>query len=103
MSGFVSQFVGLELTHTLYRSRFFVPAGTPARTPAVAFPVIAMLTFAGVALRFIDRYSAATPATWGEAIEVPLRRAVALGSPSHAEVISTPGAAMSTQDPELEK
>jgi hypothetical protein len=45
---------------------------------AEAFDVIALATVAGVALGFPSRYRAATPATCGAAIEVPLKDAVAV-------------------------
>ena len=46
--------------------------------------------------------SAATPATCGEAIEVPLMVLVALVLVCHAEVMPTPGAKRSTHVPPLE-
>ncbi len=43
-----------------------------------------------------DRRSATAPATWGVAMEVPLRDAVAAVDPIHADGTPTPGAKMST-------
>ena len=55
---------------------------------------------AGLSLGDSDSRSAAAPATWGVAIEVPLNTAV---EPLSAfEVMETPGAKRSTQDPVLE-
>ena len=45
---------------------------------------------------------AAAPATWGEAIEVPLMVLIAVVEVCHAAVIEDPGAKMSTQVPKLE-
>ena len=45
----------------------------------------------------VDRYLATVPATWGEAMEVPLNVLVALGEPIQAEVMFTPGLMMFTQ------
>ena len=52
--------------------RFAVPDGTLCSWPSVAPPMIAEATCDGVALGNAARYKAATPATCGEAIEVPL-------------------------------
>src|SRR5215207_1467157 len=84
-------------------SRFGVPAGTEVRTPCVALPVSATATRSGPAPGLVERYSAAAPATCGEAIDVPLIVLVALSLPIQAEVIATPGASMSTQEPVFEK
>jgi hypothetical protein len=46
---------------------------------------------------------AATPATWGAAIEVPLIVAAAPVDPIQAEVMLEPGANRSTQEPTFEK
>jgi hypothetical protein len=45
--------------------------------------------------------AATAPATWGEAIEVPL--IVMVPPLNHVEVIDAPGAKMSIQEPVLEK
>ena len=47
-------------------------------------------------------YKAATPATCGEAIDVPLSVAVAVFEVAHAESIPLPGANRSRQVPKLE-
>ena len=52
---------------------------------------------------FACLYRAATPATCGEAIEVPLKVAVAVVDVYQAERIDEPGAKISTQVPKLEK
>jgi hypothetical protein len=46
--------------------------------------------------------NAATPATCGEAIEVPLRVAIALAAVYQAEVMELPGAKMSRHFPKFE-
>lgn len=45
--------------------------------------------------------SAATPAAWGEAMEVPLMMAEAASEEMPAEVMEEPGATISTHDPTL--
>jgi hypothetical protein len=48
-----------------------------------------------------DQYMAAAPAIWGVAMDVPLRVFVAVSSSIHADVISEPGANISTQPPKI--
>ena len=79
------------------------PVPAPVTRPVVAFPVIEPATVAGEAPGLPCRYSAATPATWGEAIDVPLIVFVALVPVYQADVMSEPGANTSTQVPKLEK
>ena len=55
------------------------------------------------AVGFASKYSAATPAACGAAIEVPLIRAVAESPETDVEVMLWPGAKMSTQDPKLDQ
>ena len=52
---------------------------------------------------FAAKYSAATPATCGAAIEVPCHVRNAFGAPINAEVMDVPGANTSRQLPQLEK
>ena len=52
---------------------------------------------------FADRYTAAAPATCGEAIDVPLIVAVAVVLVMYADVMDDPGALMSTHVPQFEK
>src|SRR5690348_5739021 len=70
---------------------------------AVALPVSADATAAGVAVGFADRNSAAAPVTCGVAIEVPLMVFVAVSLVAHEEVMLTPGPKRSTQVPKFEK
>ena len=74
------------------------PAPGDPTTPCVALVVIAVVAAAGVAAPEASA-RAATPATWGEAIEVPLMVLVALSLVFQAEVMPRPGAKMSTQEP----
>ena len=60
-----------------YRRRFGVPAGTAVNTFGVAPATTAAATCAGVAAGFAERYNAATPATCGDAMDVPPIYAVA--------------------------
>ena len=64
--------------------------------------VVDGVTADGVAAVLFARYSAATPATCGVAIEVPLMVLVAVLLVYQAEVIDEPGAKMSRQVPKLE-
>lgn len=56
-------------------------------------------TAAGDEVGFPASTSAATPATCGDAMEVPLMLLVAVSLVFHADVIELPGAKMSRQDP----
>ena len=67
--------------------------------PGVALLTIALRTALGEAPGLFCRYRAATPATWGEAIEVPLMVFVALLLVYQAEVMFEPGANRSRQLP----
>ena len=77
-------------------SRSGVPVGLLRTTPAVALPTIQLLTVLDAASPPLLQ-SAATPATWGEAVDVPLM--VLVPPLSHVDVMATPGAYTSTQLP----
>lgn len=64
---------------------------------------IAFRIVAGDAPGLLCLYSAATPATWGDAIEVPLMVAVAVSLVYQAEVMLEPGAKRSRHVPQFEK
>jgi hypothetical protein len=81
------------------RRRFAVPVGMPLNRFGVAALTIAFRTVAGDATEFNCRYRAATPATCGEAIDVPLRVAVAVSLVYQDERMLEPGAKMSTTLP----
>ena len=76
----------------LYSNRFGVPLGFPVITFAVALLMIHVRIVDDDASPKDDLYSAATPATCGEAIEVPLIVFVAVFDVNHADVIDEPGA-----------
>ncbi len=80
-----------------YSSRFgeFVPA-LPT-TPVVADETNVAATCAGVRAGVWDNSTAAAPATWGEAIDVP--EIVLMPPESQVDVIETPGANTSRQEP----
>ena len=59
-------------------------------------------TAAGVAILLALKNTAAAPETWGVAIDVPLMVFVAVALVFHADVMPTPGALMSTQEPKFE-
>ncbi len=99
------------------------PVPAPVTLPVVAAFRMVLVTVAGVADGLPCRYSAATPATCGEAMEVPLMVLVFVEAmwgctqhspppppppppppdvPIHAEVMFWPGANRSRQPPQLE-
>ena len=55
-----------------------MPAGRLVTTPGVVLLTTAAWTTLGGAVRLVCKYSAATPATCGEAIDVPLNVFVAV-------------------------
>ncbi len=82
-----------------YSSRLGEPRPALFTTPEVALVVMALETVAGAAVGCACRYRAATPATWGVAMEVPLMVLLALLLPIQAEVMLEPGANTSRQEP----
>src|SRR4051794_34151645 len=64
-----------------------------------AAPANADCRVAGVASGCRARYTAATPAACGAAIDVPLMVRVAVSPVSQSDVMSTPGAYQSTHGP----
>jgi len=79
--------------------RFGVPAVAAETAPGVAAESSFAATSAGGRPGDRDSIMAAAPATCGEAIEVPLIRAVAVVEPGDADLMPTPGAYRSTQLP----
>jgi hypothetical protein len=82
--------------------RFDVPVGIPLSRPVVDAFTKAFLTVDGDANVLFCRYRAATPATCGVAIDVPLIVFVAVSLVDHADVMLEPGAKMSTTLPKFE-
>lgn len=76
----------------LYSSLFGVPDGFPEITPVVELLISQLRIVDDDAFPKVALYSAATPATCGDAIEVPLIVRVAPVLPIHADVIEAPGA-----------
>ena len=75
----------------MYSRRFGVPLTLPVMTLVVALELIQLVTADDDGLDDEPPlYSAATPATCGVAIDVPL--IVFVREPSHADLIATPGA-----------
>ena len=68
----------------------------------VADEAIAEATSAGVIAGFCDNASAATPATCGEAIDVPESVRVAISDECPADTMFEPGAKTSRHDPKFE-
>ena len=83
-------------------SLFGDPVPATLTLPLPATPRRAAATAAAVAVGCVSRYSAATPATCGEAIEVPLSTAVCVSLPLYADVMPAPGAKISRHAPKLE-
>jgi len=75
----------------------------PVTTPVVEEDEIRSVTSAGVRDGSPESKSAAAPATWGEAIEVPDQEAVEVVEVMVEERIPEPGAKMSRQVPKFEK
>src|SRR5690606_38292407 len=87
--------------NSVFSSRFGLPFVSPT-TSGTALPVSASATSEGAASGLASRYSAATPATCGLAMDVP-EMVFSASSPSiQAEVISSPGARMSTHSPQFD-
>jgi hypothetical protein len=84
------------------KRRFAVPVGTPLRRFGVAALTMALRTVNGDAKGSLCRYRAATPATWGAAIDVPLKVAVAPSLVYQADWMLEPGAKTSTTLPTFE-
>lgn len=86
---------------SLTRNRFGVDelVGTLFITPFCPHRRRMAFTSAVVAQGYSWRIVAATPATSGDDIEVPLRNALRSGDPMYAPWMLEPGANMSTQDP----
>ena len=85
------------------RSVFGDPDLTSSNRPVVANSISFEFTNAGVAVGYADRIRAATPATCGDAMEVPVMVAVAVSEVLNEEVIEPPGAKISTHGPMFEE
>ena len=86
----------------MYSNRFGVPDGFPEITFAVALLMIQVRIVDDEASPKVDLYSAATPATCGDAMDVPLIVLVAVVDVCHADVIDEPGAYTCVQLPQFE-
>src|SRR5690606_28211048 len=82
----------------VWSSRLGLPCGS-ATLPDTALPVSQSATASVEALGSSERWTAAAPATCGAAIEVPEMVWETESEPIQAEVMATPGAKRSTQDP----
>ena len=83
----------------VYNKLFAVPVGKLVILFFVDAVFKAVSTAAGEAALLTDLYKAATPATCGVAIEVPLMVFTADVLVNHADVMLVPGAKISTIDP----
>src|SRR5690606_36681063 len=94
---------GSELPEPVKSSTLSEPLPGLPTTPMVPLSTSASRTWCGIAYGLSARYSAAAPATCGVAIDVPLMVLESVSLPIQADVMSLPGAKMSTQRPMLEK
>ena len=87
-----------------FTSRLGVPVGKDADTIrlGVALDASSEATVADVAVGLAASANAAAPATWGDAMDVPLSRLVAVLLVFQADVMPVPGAKISKQVPKLE-
>jgi hypothetical protein len=83
-------------------SRSGVPFFRSATRRGVAWVTMWAATWAGVQFGSWERRTAAAPATWGDAMEVPDKIAAAVFEVCHAAVIALPGANRSRHEPWLE-
>ena len=95
----VGEPAGGEALNNEYAKRFGEPLPDPATTPAVADEVIHDATPETESDGLALSANAATPATCGDAIDVPEIVLVALFDVYQEEVIFVPGAKTSTHDP----
>ena len=86
-----------------YSNALVVFVGRLVSVASVALASSCVATCEGVIVGALPNMFATTPATWGDAIDVPDLLEVALGLVIAAEMMWTPGAKMSTQEPLLEK
>src|SRR5690606_19637191 len=93
---------GVEPPLSTKSSRFGDPLPALPTTPVVASATILSRTCAGDQVGLADRIRAATPATCGAAIDVPLIVLVAVLEVDHAEGILGPGPKLSRQEPKFE-
>ena len=103
-SGLVGGIGRLPGTHveSTYSSPFGDAGPALVTTPRVEAPTRPAETSAGVDAVHTLRYAAATPATCGDAIDVPEMVLLAPGPPTHALVMEEPGANRSRHEPKLE-
>jgi len=91
--------VGAGSNDAEYANLFGEPTPTLVIASRVAESIIAVVTAAGVADVRVSRYTAAIPATNGDAIDVPDKLAAAVGEPLYADGMLVPGANTSTHVP----
>ncbi len=95
--------VGAGSNDAEYANLFGEPRPTLVIASRVAELISAAVTAAGVADVRVSKYTAAIPATNGDAIEVPDNVAAAVVEPLYADGMLVPGAKMSTHVPKFEK
>ena len=90
---------GADQADFVYSNKFAEPDPAPTTTSGVAYVSNFVATAAGDMAESASSKSAAAPATWGEAIEVPDLPRSAVDEVNQAEVIDEPGAKISKQLP----
>jgi hypothetical protein len=96
--------VGVDVPEpeSTYIRRFGEPVPADVTRFGVAAVTRASRTWVGVRALFAPRRRAAAPATWGEAMDVPLMVFVAVDDVYQADLMLEPGAKMSRQLPKFE-
>src|SRR5688500_14495126 len=94
-----AEFLGSPQGRVTRRSLSGEPGPRPDTLPFVAPATRARCTWAGVALGRVARYSAATPAACGAAIDVPDQVARPVSLVCAVETMDTPGANRSRAEP----
>ena len=89
--------------YSVLSRRFGDASCTSNKTPSTLLDNKRAFTSSGVASGLSSKYNAATPATCGAAMDVPLMVLIALSFVYHVDSISTPGANIETQPPKLLK
>ena len=87
---------------SMNNKRLGEPTSADVTRLGVAEATSALRTCVGDSAPFAPRRRAAAPATWGEAIEVPLIVFVAVDDVYQADLMLEPGAKMSRQFPKFE-
>ena len=83
----------------VYKREFGDEVSFVVKTPWLAFNLMAWMAVTADAPGLVARYTATAPATIGDAMDDPLRLAVAVSPEAQSETIWFPGAKRSTHAP----